>query len=177
MPILLGTDTMTTPRKEEALHDFFLISVWIKGLVGLIQAVAGVLLLFVTQQALTAFVLYLTTPELSEDPHDLIATLLKSSAEHWGAGTQLFASIYLITHGAIKILLVAALLRKKMWSYPVSMWVLGAFIVYQCYRYTLTHSVWLVLLTALDVVVVFLIFHEYRMRKARGLVVQEVPGG
>ncbi|HEV2008995.1 MAG TPA: DUF2127 domain-containing protein [Burkholderiales bacterium] len=159
---------MTTPREEKALHDVFLISIWIKGVVGLMQAVAGVLLLLVTQQALTAFVLYVTTPELSEDPHDLVATFLKSSAEHWGAGTQLFASIYLIIHGVIKILLVAGLLRKKMWSYPVSLWVLGAFIIYQCYRYTLTHSPWLVLLTALDVVVVFLIFHEYRIRKALG---------
>ena len=162
------TDTMTTPRKEKALHDFFLISVWIKGLVGLIQGVVGILLLTVTQQALTAFVVKITNPELSEDPHDLIATWLRSSAAHWGAGTQLFASVYLIVHGLIKILLIAGLLRRKMWSYPASMWVLGAFIVYQCYRFTLTHSVWLVLLTALDIVVVYLIFHEYRIRKAVG---------
>ena len=163
---------MTTAREEKALHDVFLVSVWIKGIVGLLQAVSGTLLLLVTQQALTAFVMHLTTPELSEDPHDLIATFLKSSAQHWGSGTQLFAGVYLILHGVIKILLVAGLLRKKMWSYPVSLWVLGAFIVYQCYRYTFTHSVWLVLLTTLDVAVVGLIFHEYRIRKTLGFSTQ-----
>jgi uncharacterized membrane protein len=68
-------------------------------------------------------------------------------------------------HGAIKILLVAALLRGKMWSYPLSIWVLGAFIAYQGYRYTLTHSPWLIALTALDVVVVALVWNEYRWHR------------
>ena len=157
---------MTTARNEKTLHDLFLISMWIKGLVGVIQAVGGALLLTVSHHALTAFVMSMTTPELSEDPHDLIATFLTRSAAHFSGGTQLFASVYLISHGAIKILLVVALLRNKLWSYPVSLWVLCAFIVYQCYRYTHTHSPWLVMLTALDVVVLFLIFHEYRVRKA-----------
>ncbi len=163
---------MTSPRKEKTLHDFFLVSLWIKGMAGLIETVAGILLLVVTQQSVAAFVVRWTTPELNEDPRDLIATWLRSTAAHWGAGTQLFASVYLIFHGLIKIMLIAALLRRKMWSYPVSLWALGAFIVYQCYRYTLTHSVWLVLLTALDIVVVYLIFHEYRIRKAIGFSTQ-----
>lgn len=166
---------MTTPGKEKALHDFFLISIWIKGLVGVIETIAGIALLVVTQQALAALVVRWTDPELTEDSHDLIATWLRSSAEQWGAGTQTFASVYLIVHGLIKILLVAGLMRKKMWSYPLSMWVLGAFILYQCYRYTLTDSVWLILLTALDLVVVFLISHEYRMRKAIGFSARTAP--
>lgn len=163
---------MTTAREEKAIHDVFLVSVWIKGLVGLVQVASGIFLLVVSQASLVEFAIRLTTPELSEDPQDLIATFLRNSAAHWAAGTQLFASIYLIIHGAIKILLVAGLLRRKMWSYPASMWVLGAFIVYQCYRYTLTHSVWLLLLTALDVVVVLLIHHEYRLRKRVGFAVR-----
>ena len=46
-----------------------------------------------------------------------------------------------------------------------SLWFLAAFIVYQCYRYMYTHSIWLVLLTILDVIVAFLIWHEYQSRK------------
>jgi uncharacterized membrane protein len=113
-------------------------------------------------------VVSITNPELAEDPRDPVATFLRHSALQWGSGTQHFAAAYLILHGAIKILLVAALLRRKMWSYPVSIWVLAAFIVYQVYRYTLTHSIWLVLLTALDVTVVILIWHEYRWRTTTG---------
>lgn len=163
---------MTTPREEKVIHDAFLVSVWIKGLVGLIQVMSGIALLLVTQAWLVALVTRFTTPELSEDPQDLIATFLRHGAAQWGTSTQLFAGIYLIIHGVIKVLLVAGLLRRKMWSYPASMWVLGAFIVYQCYRYTHTHSIWLLLLTALDVVVVLLIHHEYRQRKRIGFAPQ-----
>jgi len=158
---------MTTPREQRAIHDVFLVSVWIKGLIGLAQAVSGIGLLLVSQHALVAWVVSTTTPELAEDPRDPVATFIRHSALQWGSGTQHFAAAYLILHGAIKILLVAALLRRKMWSYPVSMWVLATFVLYQVYRYTLTQSVWLILLTALDVTVVALIWHEYR-RKATG---------
>lgn len=156
---------MTTEREQGAIHDVFLVSVWIKGLIGLAQTAAGIGLLLVNQHALVAWVISITTPELAEDPRDPVATFLRHSALQWGAGTQHFAAAYLILHGAIKILLVAALLRRKMWSYPVSLWVLAAFVVYQVYRYALTQSVWLILLTTLDVTVMALIWHEYRLRK------------
>lgn len=166
---------MTTAREEKALHDVFLISVWIKGFVGLVQALAGIGLLVVSQQALVRTVMAVTTPELSEDPHDPVATFLRNSAHHWGSGTQHFASVYLVLHGAIKLALVIALLRRKLWSYPASLWVLGAFIAYQCYRYTLTHSFWLILLTALDVTVVVLVWHEYRLLKRRRIATGPLP--
>lgn len=159
---------MTTVRKEKALHDLFLVSIWIKGLVGLGQVAAGGLLLAISGQALASFVLRLTAPELSEDPHDWLANLLQTSAQDWSSGTQWFASAYLVIHGLVKLGLVVSLLRRKMWSYPLSIWVLAAFIAYQVYRYTYTHSIWLLLLTALDVFVIALIHHEYRIRKAHG---------
>nr|WP_258171938.1 DUF2127 domain-containing protein [Burkholderia contaminans] len=40
--------------------------------------------------------------------------------------------------------------------------VFGLFIGYQVYRFTFTHSVWLLLVTALDIVVIALTWHEYR---------------
>lgn len=159
---------MTSDRNEKNLHRVFLASVWLKALVGVGQIIAGAFLLLVKQATLTAFMLRATAPELTEDPHGWLANLLRTSAHDLGTGAHLFASVYLIVHGLIKVLLVAGLLRRKMWSYPVSMWVLGAFIGYQLYRYSSTHSIWLILLTALDVVVIMLIQHEYRIRKQHG---------
>ena len=40
--------------------------------------------------------------------------------------------------------------------------VFGLFIVYQLYRFTFTHSMWLVLVTAIDVIVIALTWHEYK---------------
>lgn len=159
---------MPTPREEKALHDVFIFSVWVKGLVGLLQTLGGSAFLIIPRQTMTDWIARLTAPEISSDPHDFIATLVRHTAEHWATGTQTFAGVYLLLHGVIKLILVAALLRRRMWSYPASMWVLGGFIVYQCYRYTFTHSPWLLALTALDVIVVALIHHEYGQRKRIG---------
>ncbi len=157
-------------RRQRTWHDLFLVSIWIKGIVGLLQLVGGALLLLVSQDQLVRLAMRFTQPELSEDPHDWIGVFLRHSAEQFGHGTQVFASVYLAVHGLIKVLLVAGLLRRKMWSYPASMWVLGAFAAYQCYRYTQTQSPWLIALTALDIVVIVLVWHEWHARKKTGFV-------
>ncbi len=156
---------MTTSAREKTLHRLFLISVWIKGGAGLLETLAGVPFFFVAPEAIERLVVFLTAPELSEDPNDWIATTIRRAVHHFSADTALFAGAYLVIHGLIKIFLVAGLLRGKLWAYPTSLWFLAAFIVYQCYRYTYTHSIWLVLLTILDVIVAFLIWHEYESRK------------
>ena len=81
------------------------------------------------------------------------------------ADTRVFAGVYLVIHGLVKLFLVAGLLRNRLWAYPLSLWFLGVFIAYQCYRYTHTHSLWLVFLTVFDLAVVFLIWREYQWRK------------
>jgi uncharacterized membrane protein len=156
---------MTTAIREKTLHRLFLISVWIKGAAGLLETIAGVPFFFVAPKAIERFVVLLTAPELSEDPNDWIATTLSRAVQHFTADTALFAGAYLVIHGLIKIFLVAGLLQGRLWAYPTSLWFLAAFIVYQCYRYMYTHSIWLVLLTILDVIVAFLIWHEYQSRK------------
>jgi uncharacterized membrane protein len=156
---------MTTSAREKTLHRLFLISVWIKGGAGLLETLAGVPFFFVAPEAIERLVVFLTAPELSEDPDDWIATTLSRAVHHFSADTALFVGAYLLIHGLIKIFLVAGLLRGKLWAYPTSLWFLAAFIVYQCYRYTYTHSIWLVLLTILDVIVAYLIWHEYQSRK------------
>jgi uncharacterized membrane protein len=41
----------------------------------------------------------------------------------------------------------------------------AAFVVYQLYRFLFTHSLWLIALTVLDLIVAFLIWREYQVRK------------
>src|SRR5882724_3036479 len=135
---------MTIAIREKTLHRLFLISVWIKGAAGLLETIAGVPFFFVTPRAIEAFVVLLTAPELSEDPNDWIATTLSHAVQHISVDTMLFAAAYLIVHGLIKLFLVASLLLGRLWAYPLSLWFLAAFIVYQCYRFLHTHSILLV---------------------------------
>ena len=78
-------------------------------------------------------------------------------------GGKSFATFYLLSHGIVKLFLVAGLLRNKAWAYPASLAVLGLFIAYQLYRLTFAFSIALVLLTVFDFVVIWLIWHEYRL--------------
>lgn len=159
---------MGNAGNRRGLHDLFLASIWTKGAVGLLQVVGGAMLGLVNRDQLTRLAVLVTQPELSEDHGDAIAAFVRHSAEQFGAGTQVFASLYLVVHGLIKIVLVVALLRRQMWSYPASLWILGGFIGYQCWRYAQTQSSWLVLLTALDILVVALVWREWRLRKSVG---------
>jgi len=55
-----------------------------------------------------------------------------------------------------------ALMRRERWAYPVAFVFLGGFVVYQLYRLTYDPSIGLALLTAFDVLIIWLTWREYR---------------
>ncbi|MCG5076713.1 DUF2127 domain-containing protein [Paraburkholderia tagetis] len=146
---------------EKRLHLMFEVSLWFKAVFALSEIVAGVATYFVPQRFLLTLVIWVTRDEFAEDPHDLVATFLLHSVQHLSIGAQKFAAIYLLAHGVIKLWLIAGLLRERLCYYPVSMAVFGLFVIYQLYRFSFTHSFWLLLVTALDVAILALTWHEY----------------
>jgi uncharacterized membrane protein len=78
----------------------------------------------------------------------------------------LYGAVYLLSHGLAKVVLVAFVLRGKLWAYPWLIGLLGAFIVYQVYRLTYRFSVGLVLLTGFDLFVAWLTWREYQAKRA-----------
>jgi uncharacterized membrane protein len=144
------------------LHVAFEVGVILKGLNGLFELVGGALLLAFPPSAIEKFIVGLTSNELSKDPHDVIATHLLQAAHSLSANDQLFAAIYLLAHGIIKAVLVYALIRDKLWAFPIAIGVFTAFGVYQMYRYFITPSGWLIALTVLDVMVILLTWFEWR---------------
>src|SRR6266852_5370739 len=148
---------------ERRIHQIFEISILLKGAHALIECIGGLLLAFVSASAIPRLVNVLTQDELIEDPGDFVATHLMNFAQNYTASTQHFYAFYLLSHGIIKAFLVIGLLRNKLWAYPVSLSVLGLFIVYQLYRFSYTHGFGLIALTVFDVMVMGLIWHEYRL--------------
>ena len=69
-----------------------------------------------------------------------------------------------MSHGVVKLWLIIGLLRQKLWYYPLAAAVFGLFIVYQ---YSFTNSLWLLVLSAVDVAVIALTWHEYRYLEVR----------
>ncbi|MEM5312404.1 DUF2127 domain-containing protein [Paraburkholderia sp. JHI869] len=147
---------------EKNLHLLFELTLGFKAVFALAEIVAGVATYLVPQRYFLALVLWVTRDEFVEDPHDLVANILLHMVQHLSVDAQRFAGIYLLAHGVVKLWLVAGLLRERLWYFPVSIVVFALFIAYQAYRFTYTHSVWLLLVTALDVVVIALTWHEYR---------------
>ena len=149
--------------QERRIHQLFEVSVLLKGAHALIECVGGVVLAFVSTAQIVALVQRVTQDELVEQPHDFIASHLLAWAQGFSVQTQHFYAFYLLSHGLVKIALVAGLLARRLWAYPASLVVLAGFIGYQLYRYTFTHSVGLIALTAFDLLVMWLVWHEYQL--------------
>ncbi len=126
----------------------------------------GVLLLVVSPTTIDNLSRALTQHELSEDPHDFLATHLLHAAGSLTGSSLEFGAAYLLLHGVVKVVLVAALLRDKIWAYPWMITFLIVFIVYQIYRMTFAFSIGLLGLTVFDVVVVWLTYREYGKQRA-----------
>jgi uncharacterized membrane protein len=148
---------------ERRVHQVFVASVLIKGAHAAIECIGGIALALVSTSTIADFVNALTQEELIPDPQDLIATHLLAWAQNFSVEEKHFYAFYLMSHGIVKLLLVVELLRNKLWSYPASLIVLGLFIVYQLYRYSYTHGAGLIVLTIFDILVMTLIWHEYRL--------------
>jgi uncharacterized membrane protein len=150
---------------EKKIREVFRVTILLKGVHALFEITTGLFLLFVSQTAIFHFIGLLTQDELTEDPSALIANYLVKAAHHFTTGSQTFAAWYLLSHGLVKAVLVAGILKEKIWMYPVANVIFAFFGIYQIVRFTQTHSVWLLILTALDAVVIILTWHEYKFKK------------
>ena len=154
---------------KSLLRGTFRAGVSMKGIDGLLEAVGGVLLWFIKPSEMSWTIQALCQHELSRDPHDFFAAHLLHVSERLAHGDPIFASIYLLSHGLVKVLLAIALWLDELWAYPLAIAIFSAFGVYQVYRYTHTHAIVLLALTVSDAAIVWLTWAEYRVQKsARG---------
>ncbi|HEV7185830.1 MAG TPA: DUF2127 domain-containing protein [Leifsonia sp.] len=158
---------MNEVREHRTLDRVFFVSLILKGLDGVLELVGGVLLLFIKPDQIDAIVRALTQHELSEDPHDLIATTLRHWTGNLSTSASLFGAVYLLLHGLVKVVLVWAVLRDRLWAYPWMIGFLLVFIVYQGYELIVAFSWGLLLLTLFDIFIVLLTWREYGLHRAR----------
>lgn len=165
---------MSRFRAQDPLDRIFEIGIILKGLDGALEAVGGLLLLAVTPATIDRVMVRLTQHELSEDPRDFIARHLLRYSHGLTGSAVTFAAVYLLAHGIVKIVLVAALLRNQAWAYPWMIGFLLIFIGYQVYRLALSPTFWLTALTIFDALIVWLTWREWRRQTAdRALAVRD----
>jgi len=162
---------MTWFKPRGLLDTTFEVSIILKGLDGLLELVGGVLLLVVSPATINQLIVRLTQHELDKDPNDVIATRLLHFGNGLTGSAVRFAAAYLLVHGIVKVVLVAALLRNKLWAYPWLIITLVVFIGYQLYRIALVPSAWLIALTVFDAFVVWLTWREWQKQRRRAALV------
>lgn len=152
---------------DKLLDRTFFVSLIVKLADGVLELVGGAVLLLMTPGQIQRAVAAVTRGELAEDPNDLVANLLVRYAGQLNVSLTVFGAWYLLVHGVVKVLLVAAVLRDHLWAYPWLIGFLVAFIGFQGYELVAHFSWGLVLLTVFDVFIVYLTVREYRRHKAR----------
>jgi uncharacterized membrane protein len=146
-------------------HFLFRIFVWIKFIYSIFEFLAGISLIFINTQQISNFIMMVFNHELTQEPNDIFVNLVLNIVSILPESMRVFFSIFLIIHGAIKIILLFALLKRKLWAYPISGVVFSLFIVYQIYQYIISPSLILVILTIIDVILIILLFPEYKYVK------------
>jgi uncharacterized membrane protein len=164
---------MRAEGRRSLLDRTFTVSIILKGVDGALEMIGGLLLLLVPARTWHSWAVAITRQELSQDPHDYIANHLLHATGHLDQ-TRVFGAIYLLSHGAVKIVLVVALLKRLWWAYPVSLVFLLAFIAYQLYRIVVAPTAGMIALTVFDVFVTWLVWREYQIHRRTSV---DVPRG
>src|SRR5262249_23322917 len=98
------------------------------------------------------------------DPDSSLFLAAMRWAENLSPQSTTVATVYLFAHGIIKVILVVALLSRKIWAYPTAIIILLLFMVYEMQRIYTHHSIMLSVAAVLDAAVVVLIYREFRSR-------------
>lgn len=158
---------------EKNYHRLFRWGVVGKAIVSIGEIIAGAAFAFLSYDTLQQIAFSIFGGELRESPRDVFWNYFASEAHRFAATPQSVWAFIFLSHGIVKMFLVAGLWRNKLWAYPASAIIFAGFVIYQFYQLTYTPSIALWAITIFDIVLIGLILHEYRsQRRATSLEVQ-----
>ncbi|MEH6644915.1 DUF2127 domain-containing protein [Sulfitobacter sp.] len=149
---------------KAANHLLFLVTLIGKGVLGLIQLASAIAIYLGAMDHLPRIIRWLFSTELAERPPSLIAAQLVKLTAQVPASEASFYTIYFAAHGALHVGVVVALLWGARWAYDAAVVVLAVFVVYQLIEWQLTGGTLLLVLSAIDVAVIYLTVREKRER-------------
>lgn len=160
----------SSSNKELWIYRIFRFSLWSKGIFAALEIASALSLWLIPGAWWTRLAIFITRSELAEDPHSLIAHSILRFAEKLSIEPQLFAIIYLVAHGLIKLVLVWVLLKERYNIYPWLMGVIALFICYQMVEFFLHNSLFMLALSLFDSFILYLVWREWRLHKSHVVV-------
>lgn len=133
-----------------------------KAIDSLFEIIVSIALMFLSPVKMNHIIYIITKDDIYEHKTDFLVNYLIAFGHRFSSSTQKFAVFFLLTHGIVKMIVVILLWKKLLWAYHISVIVLAFFIVYQIKRYTVTHSIMLIFLSALDIFMIVFTVLEYR---------------
>jgi len=152
---------------KSLLDKTYEIGIIIKGIDGTLELIGGILILTLSSDTILKITHFLTQNELHQDPHNFIATHIVKLGDHLANGLNIFAALFLLSHGIVKVVMVTCLLLNKIWAYPWSLGVLITFFVYQIYVMVVSPTFGMGFLTVLDAVIIYLVYREWQQQLRR----------
>jgi len=130
-------------------------------LYGFLRLILGFILLRFIGTPLSGIFYKVMNHELIEDPTDFLIRTVSPLVQHLSFTVTYFLAAYLIFWGIIDILLSMNLLKHERWAFPISIHLIGIFVLYEIYRFSYTHSLVLACVIVVDLILIWLIRREY----------------
>lgn len=150
-------------NKEELLDVSFNAMLLGKSIFAFVEFFSGLLLIFIPLDLIKSTIQHLAA-SIAFAP---LSSMITNAGERVTSDATLFAVIYLLLHGALKLVTLALLWRKILWSYPLSIVLLLGFITYQMFEFFNHGTISMLVLCVVDLVMITLTLLEYRKLKAQ----------
>ncbi len=153
--------------RELYWHDLFEAGVFLKALNSVWETLAGIVLLTALHNWLTRIFVGFFSSELIESPRDFFFTYTRHHLVDFNDQTRVFVGVYLLFHGVMNAFLSYNLYKNRLWAFPISMAFSSLFFIYQIYRLMQTHSLFLLVVSLLDIAFIILTWHEYQRQLSK----------
>jgi len=140
------------------MNFIFRLGLIVKGVDSLFEVIGGMIL--TTPTKLARYILIVSQHEAFRH-HTALAGRLDRLADATTMHPSMGEAVYLIVHGAAKIVLILAIARGFRWGYLGFMVILSMFALIEIVRACAAREIVTGLLGAFDVGVVFVIYREY----------------
>ncbi|MDR3547687.1 MAG: DUF2127 domain-containing protein [Candidatus Pacebacteria bacterium] len=148
---------------EKTIYELFEISIWVKAVGAFGEVLGGIAIALIPSSYVLHTALLLSQGNLDADADDLIIKGITAAAHAFAVSNNWLVGIYFFMRGFVQLLLVYALFKNKLWAYPAMLLLLVLFVCTQAYQIYLSQSIATMLITVIDIVTIYLVWHEYRV--------------
>lgn len=155
---------MGEKRFERDILWLFDAGLLVKAIHGALEILGAALILAIPPTLVMRLATIVTAGELSEDPGDIVAGFIQSSAKTISVSNHVVIAFYLILHGLLRVLLVVWVHAGKKIAYLFFALALAVFSGYEFFLSAVRQSGMLFALGSFDLLLMLLTLYEYHHR-------------